>query len=65
MRKLFIALSAVAAMGIIVMPVMTGSARAEENKVIIKKGEHHHHWREHHHVKKVIIKKRDHDRDHD
>jgi hypothetical protein len=64
MRKLFIAFSALAAVGI-ALPVMTGSAKADESKVIVKKGEHHHHWRDHHHVKKIIIKKRGHDHDHD
>ena len=64
MRKLFIALTALAAVGI-AMPIMTGTAKAEEKKVVIKKGDRDHYWRHHHHAKKVIIKKGDHDHDHD
>lgn len=64
MRKLFIAFTALAAVGI-VTPIITGTAHADEKKVVIKKGDrgHHYGWRNHHHVKKVIIKKGDHDRD--
>ena len=54
MRKLLIALSALAALGI-ALPATTGVAQAETKKIIIKRGHHHHHDH-HHHAKKVIIK---------
>ncbi len=61
MRKLVIALSAIAAVGI-AMPVMTGAAQAET--IVIKKGDrgHHYGWRHHHHHTKVIIKRGHHHR---
>jgi hypothetical protein len=62
MRKVMIALSTLAAIGI-AMPVMTGAAQAETKKIIMKKaiaaitkG-----WRHHHHGTKVAIKNDHHD----
>jgi hypothetical protein len=54
MRKLVLALAALAAVGL-ALPV-TSSARAEESRVIIKHGDRglHRGW-EHHHAKKVVI----------
>jgi len=63
MRKIMIALSALAAIGI-AMPGMTGAAQAETKKIIIKKGDrgHHYGWRHHHHHgTKVVIKHGHHD----
>ena len=54
MRKIAIAIAALAAVGI-AMPLTT-SARAVESKVVIKEGERHHH--RHHHAK-IVIKEGD------
>jgi hypothetical protein len=64
MRKLFIALSAIAAVGI-AMPAMSGTAHAE--KIVIKKGDrgHHYGWRHHHHHHTKIIIRRGHRHHHD
>ena len=64
MRKLLIALSALAALGI-AMPIMTGTAQADEKKIVIKRGHRHHDFDRHRHHAKVIIKKHGHDHDHD
>ena len=51
MRKALIALSALAALGI-ALPVTTGTAQADTNKVVIKNNHGHHYgWRHHHHAK--------------
>jgi hypothetical protein len=65
MRKVVLALAAVASVGLIV-PVIN-SARAEDRIVIRERGDHHHHhrWHRDHDRKVVVIKRkhRDHDRD--
>lgn len=69
MRKLAIALTAFAVVGIALPP--TSSARAEEEKVVIKRGDHdrdwrrHHDWRRDHAEKKVVIIKHRRHHDHD
>jgi hypothetical protein len=65
MRKVILALAAVASVGLFVPAI--NSARAEDRVVIKERGEHHHRWhRDRDHHKKVVIikrKHRDHDRD--
>jgi hypothetical protein len=55
MRKIVLALAAVAAFGL-ALPLVPG-AKAEEARVVVKTGERHHHWNRGHR-KVVIIKKR-------
>lgn len=59
MRKLVLALSAVAALGL-AMPLVTTPAEAETTKVVIKKRDHHKHWNRGHR-KVVVIKNKRHD----
>jgi hypothetical protein len=60
MRKIILALAAVAAVGI-AMPVVSNSANAET--VVIKKSRHHHDWHPwRHHRERVVI--REHRRHH-
>jgi len=54
MRKVVLALAALATFGV----VLPFAAPAKADKVVVV-NHHHHHWGHHHHGKTVIIKKHD------
>jgi hypothetical protein len=55
MRKLVLALAAVAAVGI-ALPIVSVPAQAEKVVIIKKKRHHDHWWHRHHHRDRVIVR---------
>lgn len=61
MRKVIVALAALAAIGFIAPTIQSANA---ETVVVKKDGDHDRDWNRHHHKKVVIVKhRRDHDHD--